>query len=171
MTAVAVAAGLAAWLALDAGDAGAWAGTSLGAVGVAGVALATALRRPALLAGATLVLGAEYAALLAADDPPLDTRAPLVAAALLLVAELVAWSHELRSTSEDEAGAYGRRAAWLSLEAVGALAVGAVMIAVVDLASTGGVAIEVVGALAALTALVLLQLLARPAGGERRETL
>ena len=63
---------------------------------------------------AIALLGAEYVAILGFEADALDTRAPLVAGALLAVAELAYWSLELRVPVVDEAGTYLRRIALLA---------------------------------------------------------
>ena len=57
--------------------------------------------------------GGEYVAVLGFEDA-LDTRAPLVAGALFVVAELGYWSLELRGAVADEPGTYLRRVALLA---------------------------------------------------------
>ena len=64
---------------------------------------------------------ARYAGLLAVDDPPLDARAAGVAAALLVVGELVGWSRELATTTRDEPGGAWRRPVWIARLGLGAL--------------------------------------------------
>ena len=71
----------------------------------------------------------------------------------------------------EEAGAVGRRIAWVSVLVLLTLAVGGAVLAVVDLLRTGGLAIEFVGVAAAAAAVGLLVLAARDArGGEWRRT-
>jgi hypothetical protein len=112
---------------------------------------------------AVLALGGGYATALAIDGGPLDGRAPVVAAALFLVAELGYWSLELRDAVADEAGAHLRRIGLLSALALGALAVGAALLALVDTDPLGGVGLEALGAVAAVAALALVALGARRA--------
>ena len=107
---------------------------------------------PALMASA----GA-YATLLAIDDPPLDTRVAGVAVALLVVGELVGWARELGSATRDEPGNAWRRPIWIAGIAMGALGITWTLLAVADLARVEGLGAEVVGALAALGALVLVR--------------
>ena len=154
-----VAVGTAIWLALVTERAGAgWLVLGLGLAGAAAVALALA-RPPALGAGLVL-LTAGYGTLLAIDEPPLDGRAAILAAALIVVGELAAWSVELRTTSPDEPGGAERRLPWIALEGIGALAVTGAVLALVDLARTEGVVVEIVGAVSALATLVLVARLA-----------
>jgi hypothetical protein len=130
----------------------------LGAAGTAAVAVALLLPY-ALVAGLAL-LGGAYATLLGVDQPPLDARATVVAAGLLVVAGLADWSVELRTTSPDEAGGLWRRPFWIALGGIGTLALGGVLLAVVDLTRTEGIVVEAIGTAAALTAVVLVARLA-----------
>ena len=132
-------------------------------IGLTGaVAVAAALVWAPALPAAIVLPAAAYATLLAVDDPPLDGRAAVLAACLVAIAGLVDWSIELRTTSPDEPGGRWRRLAWISLASIGALALGGALLAIVDLARTKGILVEVVGVLAALAALALVARLARP---------
>lgn len=148
-----VALALTGWLALEGG---ATARPPVLAAGLTGAGLVTlALLWPLLLAGGLTLLGGAYGVLLAVEEPPLDGRSVIVAAALLVVAGLVDWSVELRTTTPDEAGGLWRRPFWVAVGAIGTLGLGAVLLAVVDLVRTEGVVIEVLGTAAALTVVVL----------------
>ena len=72
-----------------------------------------------------MLLGAEYVAILGVEADALDTQAPLVAGALLAVAELAYWSLELRAPVVDEAGTYLRRIALLATLVLGVVGLGA----------------------------------------------
>jgi hypothetical protein len=134
-------------------------------VGLVGAALtAVAVVWPVVLGFALIASATAYAALLVVDDPPLDTRAVGVAALLVVVGELVGWARELDSTSRDEPGGAWRRAAWLAGVAALALGVAWAMLALVDVVRVEGLAVEAVGALAAIAALVL----ARHAAADRQ---
>jgi hypothetical protein len=117
------------------------------------------LQWPVLVPAALVALGGGYAALLGLEGGALDERAPLVAAALFVVAELAYWSLELRDAVADEPGAYARRLALVAALGLGALAVGAGLLAAVD--AGGGIGLEVVGAVAAVAALAIVALAAR----------
>ena len=125
----------------------------LGVAGVLGTALA--LVAPVALGPALAAPAAAYGVVLAVDDPPLDARAAGVAAALLVVGELVGWARELGTTTRNEPGGTLRRPVWIAGLALGALALAWTLLAVVDHARVDGLAIEVVGAVAALALLVL----------------
>jgi hypothetical protein len=125
-------------------------------LGVSGAALTgTALLWPVVLGPALATAAAAYAALLAIDEPAVDARAAGVAAALVVTGELVGWSRELATTSRDEAGGAWRRPAWIATVGVGTLFLVWALLAVVDLARVEGLAVEALGALAALGAVVL----------------
>jgi hypothetical protein len=125
------------------------------------LAVGLLLRVPTAVPAAIVLVGGEYALVLSIDDSALDTRAAVVAAGLLVIAELSYWSLELRAEITDEPGSYTRRLAVLALLALGALALSGVLLAVVDLAGREGLAVEIAGAAAAFAAVVLLWSLAR----------
>ena len=121
------------------------------------------LGRPNPVVVPLALLGAAYAVILVLDDPPLDGHSIVVGAALLAAGELAYLSLETRSAVTEEAGAVGRRIAWVSVLVLLTLAVGGAVLAVVDLLRTGGLAIEFVGVAAAAAAVGLLVLAAREA--------
>ncbi len=137
--------------------------TALAAALVAG---GLVFRQPIVFPAAICVLATPYVAALGFELDGLDTRAPLVAALLFVVAELAYWSLELRGTLADEPGTYLRRIALLSLLAVVTIAGGTVVLAVVGAIAARGTAIDLLGAVAAVGAIALLALAAmrRPAG-------
>jgi len=110
---------------------------------------------------AVLALAAGYATSLGIEGEALDARAPVLAASLFLLAELAYWSLELREGVAEEPGAYGRRIGLLSALALGALALGAGLLAVVDAGERSGLAFEALGAVAAVAALALVALTTR----------
>jgi hypothetical protein len=132
------------------------------ALGLAGAALTAVAQLRAVALGPALALsGAAYAALLLVERPPLDARAAGVAAALLLVGELTGWARELGASTRDEPGNAWRRPIWLAGAAARTLGLGWLLLAVADAARVEGLAVEAVGAAAALAALVLVRRLAR----------
>jgi hypothetical protein len=112
------------------------------------LAAGLALRLPVTVPLAIAVLGAEYVAILGFEADALDTQAPLVAGALLAIAELAYWSLELR-------------VALLATLVVGVVGVGAIMLTLVEVIAAGGIAVDILGAAAAFGALGLLALAAR----------
>lgn len=160
-----LAASAGAWLALAADEellvrANAAAGLTAALLLAVGLALRVALVLPVAVA----LLGTEYVALLAFEGEALDARAPVVAAALLAVAELGYWSLELRGPVADEAGTSLRRLGLLAALLFGVLALGVVLLALVEVVSAGGPAVDLLGAAAAVSALALLALAARRTG-------
>lgn len=138
------------------------------AVGIRVVALAAlalvaaiVLSWPAFVTVATVAIGALYGAELAIAGAPLDAAAPLVAAGLLLAAELGYWSIEERGRWQGEPGDSLRRGAFVALLAVAAALVAAVLLTLVDAVRTTSLAVDLVGATAAAAVLVAVLLLAR----------
>jgi hypothetical protein len=150
-----VALGTALWLAVVASS------DAVGAVvglGLAGAALtAAAVVAPVVLGPALAALAGAYVALLLIDEPPLDTRAAGVAMALVVVGELVGWARELAGATRDEPGNAWRRPVWIAGMGMSALGLAWGVLAVADLARVQGLAIEVVGAVAALAALLVVR--------------
>ncbi len=147
--------GTALWLGVAAGPDAALPVTALGLVGAALTGAAVA--RPIALGPALAALGGAYVVLLLIDEPPLDSRAAGVAAALVVVGELVGWARELGSATGDEPGNAWRRPAWIAGAGLGALGLAWAVLAVADLARVEGLAIEAVGAVAALAALLVVR--------------
>jgi hypothetical protein len=150
-----VALGTALWLAVVASS------DAVGAVvglGLAGAALTgTAVVAPVVLGPALAALAGAYVALLLIDEPPLDTRAAGVAMALVVVGELVGWARELAGATRDEPGNAWRRPVWIAGMGMSALGLAWGVLAVADLARVQGLAIEAVGAVAALAALLVVR--------------
>lgn len=161
VAAVAVAAAIAAWLAFTIEDTLRSATLLLVGPGLAALVAGLVLRRPVGVPLAILFLGLAYALRLLVEEDTLDQSAAFVAAGLYATAELSYWSLELRSVLAEEAGAYVRRVGLLAGMTVGALALGIVLLALVDVLQTGGVAAEAVGVLAAVVTLALLALASR----------
>ena len=128
-------------------------GTVLAATLLAG---ALALRRPVAIPIAVCLLGAPYVAMLGFEADGIDTRAPLIAGLLFAVTELAYWSLELRGTLADEPGTYLRRIALLAALVVGTIAAGTGVLALVEGVAARGAAVDILGALAAATAIGLL---------------
>jgi hypothetical protein len=134
--------------------------------GAAALLLATlAIGRPEGVAAALALLGGAYALILAIDEPPLDARAAVVAGALLATGELAHLSLDARSTVTTEPGVVARRVGSVALFTLLALGLGGILLVLVDLLRTGGLAIEAAGVAAAIAAVGLLVLAARDTGG------
>jgi hypothetical protein len=150
-----VALGTGLWLGITGSDDAAVPVIGLGAVGAALTGAAVVV--PVVLGPALAALGGAYVALLLIDDPPLDTRAAGVAMALVVVGELVGWARELAGATRDEPGNAWRRPVWVAGVGMGALGLAWGVLAIADLARVQGLAIEAVGALAALAALLVVR--------------
>jgi hypothetical protein len=109
-----------------------------------------------------VLVGSTYALYLAVDDTAVDSAAPAFAAGLFLAAELAYWSLEERDKVRTEAGELLRRVAIVAALAIGALVLGGGLLAIADAVRTRGLAIDLLGATAAASALLGLAVLARP---------
>ena len=105
-------------------------------------------------------LGGWYGLQLAVDDAPLDLAAPLVAAALIVTAELAYWSLEERERVEGARGDAFRRLVYVAALAFGTFVVSGLLLMLVDGVRPGGLAIDLLGAAAAAAALVAIALAA-----------
>jgi hypothetical protein len=108
-----------------------------------------------------VVVGGAYAAQLAIDDAALDASVPVVAAGLLVAAELAYWSLEERDRVQGDGGDRLRRVVFVAGLGLGALVVAAALLALVDAVRTTGLAVDVVGAAAAAVALFAIVIAAR----------
>lgn len=111
-------------------------------------------------ASITLVGGA-YAVELAIDDATLDLAAPLVAVGLVLAAELAYWSLDERTPATGDPGEGLRRAALVALGAAVTLVLGAALLALVDEIGARGLALDLIGVLAAVAVVVTVVVAAR----------
>lgn len=161
MGSVACAAGVSALALAEAGDDALVVGVRLVAVGLLALMAAVVLGWSSLVAVSLVLLGSAYAVHFALDDPTLDTRAPVVAAGLLLAAELAYWSLEQLQRVRTESREQLRHLAVVAALGLGGLFVGAVLLAVADVVHTRGLAVDLFGAVAAASALLLLVLIAR----------
>ena len=114
-----------------------------------------------LVALAIALVGGSYAAELALDDAPLDRLAPALAALVLVAAELAYWSLDERERIADDEGGRARHVAFVAALALGALLVGALLLALVDLIQTRSLALDVAGAVAAAAALLAIVVVGR----------
>lgn len=130
-------------------------------VAVLALAVALVLGWPRLVSVALVVLGGVYALYLGVDDPPLDVSAPVFAASLLVIAELAYWSLDERQHVHAERGEALRRAAIVATLGVAALVLCGALLALADAARTRGLAVDLLGAAAAVAVLLSLAGLAR----------
>ena len=109
------------------------------------------------------MLGAGYALALALgpERATVDAAVPLVAAALLVVAELAYWSLELRDPGSWEGPLLVRRVAALGALALVSLALGSIVVLATAVELRGGLGLDLVGVAAAVATLAVLAALAR----------
>jgi hypothetical protein len=142
-------------------------GIRIGAVAFVALVAGIVLGWAPLISAAAALAGGLYAAELAIADAPLDVAVPAVAAGLLLCTELGYWSLEERTRWLGEGGASLRRAAVVALLGAAAFLVAATLLALVDAVRARGLALDLIGALAAVTVLATVVLVAR---GERQSS-
>jgi hypothetical protein len=133
----------------------------LAGVGLA-LAAAAALRLPALLAPALVVLLAEYPVARVEGGDRVDAAAPLVGAGLLGYAELASWAGEARAGVRDERPVLAARARTLAATVAAGLGLGALVLLAAALPAGGGLARLAVGVAAAVAVLGLVAVVARP---------
>ena len=145
-------------------DAVAWGALGVGGAGLAFLLAGLTARAPAAITAGLAIVGGAYGAVLVVESLPLDRNAPIVAAALLLSGRAPPggrWSFERGSRPRPARISAGWRSALvLALSAYG---LGALLLAIVDVAQTTGLAIEAAGALAAVVAVGLALVAARDA--------
>ena len=149
------------------GDAFQAFGIRIGAAAFLALVAGVVLGWSPLIPVSAALAGGLYGAELAIADAPLDAAAPGVAAALLLSTELAYWSGEERTRWLGDAGDGLRRAAVVALLGVVAFFVSAVLLALVDAVRARGLALDLLGAIAAVTVLatVLVAARGRQSGG------
>jgi hypothetical protein len=133
----------------------------VGAPAVVILLLGLASRWSAALTAGVVVLGAQQAVRLELGTDAFDEWAPLTAAALLLCAELAWWSIEPRVPAWAQPGLALRRLATIVALCAGGSAIGAVMLVAAGASLSGGVALELVGIVAATAAVAVVAYAAR----------
>jgi hypothetical protein len=120
---------------------------------------------PTFVAWALALLATGYALALALgpERATLDAAAPVVAAALLVVAELAYWSLELRDPGRWEGPLLARRLGMLGVLALVSLALGSVVVVFTTVEIEGGIGLTALGVGAAVATLAILAGLARRA--------
>lgn len=138
-----------------------WLVLTLGAAALVLLALGLATRWRAPVGLGMTLLGAQYAVLFAAHGSSLDEGTPAYAAGFLLVAELAYWSLERRVPAWTEHGLLLRRLGHLVGVCFAAAAVAALVMVAAASGGGGGVALEALGAAAAVGAVAVVALLVR----------
>jgi hypothetical protein len=134
----------------------------LGALAVL-LAAGAAWRIVSLAGVAVAILTAEYGLSLYHQHSPVDPRAPLFAAGLLLLVELAYWSAESHRLVRDDRAVLGFRLAVLAVVTLAAIALGALVLLAAELPLAGPVARLALGVAAASTVLALIAALSRRA--------
>ena len=137
---------------------------------VAFVALVASVVRgwPVLVPVALTLVGGAYAAELAVDDAPLVLAVPAIAVGLFLAAELAYWSLDERRRSVGEAGMGLRRAALVAASGLAIVLASSVLLVVIDEVRARGLALDLTGALAAVSVIVIVVALGRTARTDAR---
>ena len=143
------------------------AGVRLAALAFVALVAAVVIGWPTLIPIAVALVGGLYAAELAIDDAPLDAATPAIAVLLLLAAELAYWSLDERVTMRGDPGDGLRRIAFVTLLAVAAAFVAALLLAFVDAVRAESLAVDVLGATAAAAVLATVLVIARQRRAER----
>ena len=120
---------------------------------------------PRLVPVSLVLLGGLYAGQLRADGVALDGSASVVAAGLLVTAELGYWTLEEREGVEAEPGLATRRLVVVALLGIGSLLVAEALLVVADLIRVSGLALDIAGAAAAAAALGAIVVLTRSRAG------
>jgi hypothetical protein len=131
----------------------------LGAVAVLLLALGVLAALPSLIPWPIVLLAGEYAWSLGGGG--VHMLSPLVAGALLVIAELAYWSLELRSRTHDAVRLIERRAGLIAALGIGAVAVGGLVLAATSVPLGTGITPDLVGVAAAVGALAVVATLAR----------
>ena len=137
----------------------AWMLATIGVIAVATLAAGLGLGRAQLIVWALVLLGADYAVWLELGTHALDQRAPIVAAGLLLTAELAFDSLEPEIGTLASTAVLARAIA-LAVVILASVGIGAVVLAASSIPLSGGIALTGVGVVAAVCALALIARLA-----------
>ena len=133
----------------------------IGALGAVLLAFVLVRRMDELLPWALIPLGIAYTVSLVLHGSRVDGGAPLVAAGLLVCAELAVWSLDERDAMDAERAVVFARASALAALVLGGLAVSGLVVAL-SLAPASGLAWTVLGAVASVLVVGLAVRLARP---------
>ena len=129
-----------------------------GAAATLALAAGCLLRRPRLVVGGLVLLGAEFAGFFLVRGSTVDQRAPLYGAGFLVVAELAFTALERRAPGTRELALF--RMILLAALAVAAVGLGTLVLAFAAIPLGGGVVLHAVGVVAAVALVVLLGRLA-----------
>jgi hypothetical protein len=136
-----------------------WLQAALGIAACATLAVGLARRRSQLFVWALALLGADYAVWLELGTHALDQRAPVVGAGFLLAAELAFDSLEPELGPITSTAAISRAIA-LTVVLLASVGVDALVLGATSIPVGGGIALTVLGVVAAVVALALITRLA-----------
>jgi hypothetical protein len=137
------------------------AGARVAIVAIVALVVAVVLGWSPLVPVAVALVGGIYAVELVIDDAALDVSVPVIALGLLLADELAYWSLDERYPAPGDAGQGLRRAALVALGGVAAVVVAGGLLVLVDAVRTRGLALDLLGALAAVAVLAIVLVAAR----------
>jgi hypothetical protein len=138
-----------------------WFLLAVGGLGLVVLLGGLVLRWSGALAVGVALLGAQQAVRLELGPDRLDTWIPLVAGALLLVAELAWWSIEARVPAWSAPWLPGRRLVTILVSCAGATAVAGVVAVAGGAQLAGGFGLELLGIAAAAAAVAVVAFVAR----------
>lgn len=143
-----------------------WQEWAAGLAGASVVVLAAALRlqRASAVSAAVLLSGSAYGVAVAGRDPAFDSASILVAALLLVVAELGLWSLELAAPVGYGAGILTRRVALIGALGLGSLCAAAAVGAAAAQDAERSLLLEGLGVAAAVAVVALIARLAARRG-------
>lgn len=141
------------------------AGLRIAVIALVLLAVILVLALPSAVPIPFVVVAGIYGAQLAVDDAPLDVAAPAFAAGLVVAVELAYWSLDTRDRVRGMPGDDLRRVAYVAALGIGVLFVSAVLLALADAIRARGLGVDVLGALAAASALLAVVWFARGRGG------
>lgn len=142
----------------------------LGAAALVFLLLGVTQGRAKPIGWAVGLLGAEYAAFLVEARGGVDLDVPLVAGALILIAELACWAASLLGVRLVETTLVARTARRLALLVFGALAVGSLLLLIASTQPPGGLVMTAFGAAGASGAIAQLLLISRHREQQRDAT-
>jgi hypothetical protein len=136
-------------------------GVRVAAIAIVALIAALVLEWVRVIPAPLVLVAGIYAAQLAIDDRSLDTASPVYAAGLLVTAELAYWSLDERERIPAERGTNARRLVYVAGLGAIAVLVGLVLLTLADAFRARGLAIDLLGAVAATAAVVGVWILAR----------
>jgi hypothetical protein len=137
-----------------------WAALAFAIAGVLVFTAGLVFRSAGMLGLGLAALGSDYAVLFVAEGGALDRFTPVYAAGFMLAAELGFWSIESRIPAWTEAAVAEWRLARIAVTCIGAAVLASfALVAAAAANGTGGLALESLGVVAVLGALVLITVL------------